>query len=59
MKLANLVEDGVMAREAIQGGFVDVDGQVETRRGKQLKTGQVITVHFDDGDETVQVVSAP
>lgn len=42
LKLANLVEDGGMARELVQEGQVLVDGQVETRRGAQIQTGSVV-----------------
>ncbi|WP_279403060.1 RNA-binding S4 domain-containing protein [Arthrobacter sp. JCM 19049] len=33
LKLANLAEDGLDAKELIAEGLVTVDGQVETRRG--------------------------
>ena len=42
LKLAGLVEDGVMAREVIAAGEVSVDGQVETRRGGQIRAGSVV-----------------
>ena len=41
---AGLVEDGVMARELIQQGEVLLDGEVETRRGRQLVAGDVVAV---------------
>lgn len=55
LKLANLVEDGAEAREAIQGGWVLVDGAVETQRGKQLKDGQIITVDYGDYTESIRL----
>ncbi|MDO5049633.1 MAG: RNA-binding S4 domain-containing protein [Actinomycetaceae bacterium] len=54
LKLANLVENGGEARVAIQNGFVLVDGEVETRRGKRLSSGQVVSVDY--GDEVASVL---
>jgi ribosome-associated protein len=42
LKLAGLVEDGGIARLAIANGEVMVDGEVETRRGAQIRVGQVV-----------------
>jgi ribosome-associated protein len=44
LKLANVVEDGVDARDVITAGEVLVNGDVETRRGRQLHAGDVITL---------------
>ncbi len=44
LKLANVVEDGVDARDAITAGEVLVNGETETRRGRQLFTDDVITL---------------
>lgn len=48
LKLAGAVENGVIAREVIAAGAVQVDGAVEDRRGAQIRLGQ--TVVFD-GEE--------
>jgi ribosome-associated protein len=45
LKLANLVESGADARPLIQSGAVRVNGEVETRRGRQLHRGDVVEVH--------------
>ena len=45
LKLANLAEDGLDAKELIAEGLVTVDGQVETRRGAQLRGGETVCVH--------------
>jgi ribosome-associated protein len=45
LKLAGLAEDGVHARELVEAGEVTVDGRAETRRGAQLRRGQVVAVH--------------
>ena len=44
LKLANVVEDGVDARDVITAGEVLVNGEVETRRGRQLHAGDVISL---------------
>jgi len=44
LKLANLVDSGADAKPVIQGGAVQVNGEVETRRGRQLHRGDVVTV---------------
>ncbi len=42
LKLANLVESGADAKPAVQQGLVRVNGEVETRRGRQLRLGDVV-----------------
>ena len=39
LKLTGLVDNGGEAKVRIQGGEVRVNGQVETRRGRQLQEG--------------------
>ncbi|MGZ4717610.1 MAG: RNA-binding S4 domain-containing protein, partial [Acidimicrobiales bacterium] len=39
LKLANLVDSGADAKPAVQSGAVEVNGEVETRRGRQLQRG--------------------
>lgn len=39
LKLSGAVEDGAQARELIQNGQVQVDGQVETRRAHAVPVG--------------------
>ena len=48
MKFANLVESGGEAKERIQGGEVQVNGEVCTMRGKKIRPGDVV---FFDGQE--------
>jgi len=43
LKLANLVESGADAKAPIADGEVRVNGEVETRRGRQLHLGDVAT----------------
>jgi len=44
LKLAGLVEDGAHARTVLEAGEVSVDDEVETRRGRQVRPGDVVTV---------------
>jgi len=41
LKLAGFVETGVDAKLAVQDGYVKVNGQVETQRGKKLYDGDI------------------
>jgi ribosome-associated protein len=51
LKAADLVGSGGEAKVVIQGGVVRVNGEVETRRGRRLKEGDVVEV----GDERLEV----
>ena len=42
IKLANLVDNGGMAKAVITDGLVSVDGEVDTRRGRKLFGGEII-----------------
>lgn len=55
LKLAGLVEDGVEARMLITEGDVTVNGEVETRRGRQLSDGDVIDVDSPTGRFSARV----
>ena len=48
LKAAGLVESGVEAKEVIQDGLVQVNGEIDTRRGRKLYDGDVV---FFDGEE--------
>ena len=43
LKLSGVVEDGVEAKYAIQDGLVQVNGEVDQRRGRKVYEGDVIT----------------
>ena len=51
MKLAGMVGSGVDAKMLIQDGQVEVNGEVEYKRGKKLHEGDVITFN----GESVQI----
>lgn len=42
LKLANLIESGADAKAVIADGMVSVNGDEETRRGRQLVVGDVV-----------------
>ena len=43
LKLAGLVGSGVEAKIVVQDGMVEVNGEVDTRRGRKLVEGDVVT----------------
>jgi ribosome-associated protein len=53
LKLAGIADSGGEARELVQEGLVRVNGEVETRRGRQLRHGDVV----EAGGERVRVIS--
>ncbi|WP_173645788.1 MULTISPECIES: RNA-binding S4 domain-containing protein [Frankia] len=44
LKLADVVEAGSEVKELLAGGMVRVNGEVETRRGRQLAPGDEVAV---------------
>jgi ribosome-associated protein len=48
LKLADLVDHGSDAKPLLTAGQVLVNGEVETRRGRQLVKGDVVTVAGED-----------
>jgi ribosome-associated protein len=51
LKLADLIDNGADAKPLLMQGEVAVNGEVETRRGRQLTKGDVVTL----GGESVRV----
>jgi len=43
LKAAGFVDSGVEAKEVIQEGLVSVNGEVDTRRGRKLYEGDVVS----------------
>lgn len=52
LKAANLAEDGVDAKYQIQDGLVKVNGKIDTRRGRKLYDGDVVSV----GENQIYIV---
>lgn len=48
LKAAGLVENGAEAKDVIQNGLVKVNGEIDTRRGKKLYSGDIVSF---DGEE--------
>jgi ribosome-associated protein len=44
LKLAGLVDSGADAKGLLQSGAVQVNGEVDVRRGRQLRAGDVVRV---------------
>lgn len=44
LKLAGAVDNGADVRPLLAEGVVTVNGEVETRRGRQLHAGDVVTL---------------
>ena len=55
LKLAGLVDSGSDAKLLLVGGEVTVNGEPESRRGRQLRAGDVVAL----GDDAVRVVPEP
>lgn len=51
LKLADLIDNGGEAKPLMIQGLVAVNGETETRRGRQLVKGDVVTL----GEESVRV----
>lgn len=51
MKLAGLVSSGIEAKVVIQDGEVKVNGEIDTRRGKKLYSGD----NFEFNGELITV----
>ena len=54
VKLAGVADDGAHARALIEGGEVSVDGEVEFRRGRQVRPGSTVEV----AGTRIRVISA-
>lgn len=52
LKLANLIDSGADAKSVIADGLVSVNGEVDTRRGRQLRPGDTVLL----GDREARVV---
>ena len=53
LKLSGLAESGGEARALVEDGVVTVNATIETRRGRQLRHGDVVAV----GEETLRIAA--
>lgn len=51
LKFAGLVETGGQAKILIQDGYVTVNGEICTMRGKKIRNGDIVTLN----DDTLEV----
>lgn len=56
LKFANLIDTGSEAKDLLSEELVRVDGEIETRRGRQLTPGMVVTVGEGRHTEGVRLV---
>ena len=54
LKLAGVVDDGAQARTLIEDGEVKVNGEVDRRRGRQVRPGSSVEL----GETRIHVTSA-
>ena len=55
LKFANITENGGDAKYLIVNGYVKLNGEVETRRGKKLFSGDVVFIEFENDRFTLKV----
>lgn len=58
LKLANIVEDGATARLLLADEIVRVNGELEIRRGRQLRPGDVVEVDTPTGAIQLKITRA-
>lgn len=54
LKFAGLVETGGQAKILIQDGYVTVNGEICTMRGKKIRNGDIVTLD----DNTLEVIQS-
>ncbi len=47
LKFADVVEEGADAKILIQEGYVTLNGETETRRGKKIYPGDEVLISYD------------
>ena len=47
LKFADVVEEGANAKILIQEGYVTLNGETETRRGKKIYPGDEVEISYD------------
>ncbi len=50
LKFSNLVESGGFAKMIITEGMVLVNNEVELRRGKKIRNGDIVEINYTDDD---------
>lgn len=55
LKFSAVAPTGGIAKEMIADGIVKVNGEICTMRGKKIRSGDTVTVSFDDETEEIRV----
>lgn len=55
LKFSALAENGAMAKEMILDGIVSVNSGECLMRGKKIRSGDVVTVEFEDETVVIEV----
>lgn len=56
LKFANVAQSGGMAKEMIFDGIVSFNGEVCTMRGKKVRSGDEVTVEFEDETVVIRIL---
>lgn len=51
LKATGIADSGIMAKELIEQGYVMVNGEKETRRGKKIYCGDTVCVRLEEMEE--------
>ncbi len=57
LKFSGLAESGSDAKDMILCGIVSVNGELCTMRGKKIRSGDSVTVEFEDETAVIDVVN--
>ena len=55
LKFANITENGGDAKYLIVNGYVKLNGEIETRRGKKIFPNDVVLIEFENDRFTLKV----
>ncbi len=56
IKYAGIAYSGAEAKDMVINGYASVNGEVCTMRGKKIRTGDVVTLNFEDDSFEISVV---
>lgn len=56
IKYAGIAYSGAEAKDMVLNGYASVNGDVCTMRGKKIRTGDVVTLDFEDDSFEISVV---
>ena len=56
IKYAGIAYSGAEAKDMVINGYASVNGEVCTMRGEKIRTGDVVTLDFEDDSFEISVV---